>query len=100
MRRPSQTGPDISARPRPIEALDSARPLSGNRRQTCFCNRIQLSSCIRSPVRSVLAIRLFLSACVALMALGIAWAEKGSSAQGPQPEIHYAPREDLESLDA
>jgi phosphatidylserine/phosphatidylglycerophosphate/cardiolipin synthase-like enzyme len=51
-----------------------------------------------------LAIRLFLSACVALIALGAAWAEKGSKAEGKaegsQPEIHYAPCENLESLDA
>jgi phosphatidylserine/phosphatidylglycerophosphate/cardiolipin synthase-like enzyme len=51
-----------------------------------------------------LAIRLFLSACVALTALGAAWAEKGSKiegkTEGSQPEIHYAPRENLESLDA
>jgi phosphatidylserine/phosphatidylglycerophosphate/cardiolipin synthase-like enzyme len=46
-----------------------------------------------------LAIRLFLSACVALSALGAAWAEKRSNAEGPQPEIHYAPRENLESVD-
>lgn len=50
-------------------------------------------------------IRLFLSACVALIALGAAWAEKGSQADGPQaegspPQIHYAPRENLEILDA
>jgi phosphatidylserine/phosphatidylglycerophosphate/cardiolipin synthase-like enzyme len=51
-----------------------------------------------------LAIRLFLSACVALTALGAASAEKGSKiegkTEGSQPEIHYAPRENLESLDA
>jgi phosphatidylserine/phosphatidylglycerophosphate/cardiolipin synthase-like enzyme len=47
-----------------------------------------------------LAIRLYLSACVGLIALGAAWAEKRSQAQGSQPEIHYAPRENLESLDA
>ena len=55
-----------------------------------------------------LAIRLFLSACVALTALGAAWAEKESKAVKPQPEIHvksqpeihYAPRENLESVDA
>lgn len=34
------------------------------------------------------------------MALGVALAERGSSAQGPQPKIHYAPPENLESLDA
>jgi phosphatidylserine/phosphatidylglycerophosphate/cardiolipin synthase-like enzyme len=47
-----------------------------------------------------LAIRLFLSACVGLIALGAAWAEKGSQADGPQSQIHYAPRENLESVDA
>jgi phosphatidylserine/phosphatidylglycerophosphate/cardiolipin synthase-like enzyme len=52
-----------------------------------------------------LAIRFFLSACVALAALGAAWAEKeskagGTKAEGSQPEIHYAPRENLESVDA
>jgi phosphatidylserine/phosphatidylglycerophosphate/cardiolipin synthase-like enzyme len=52
-----------------------------------------------------LAIRFFLSACVALAALGAAWAEReskaeGSKAGGSQPEIHYAPRENLESVDA
>jgi len=51
-----------------------------------------------------LAIRLFLSACVAFLALGAALAEKGSQAEGPQadePEaqIHYAPRENLENID-
>jgi phosphatidylserine/phosphatidylglycerophosphate/cardiolipin synthase-like enzyme len=47
-----------------------------------------------------LTIRVFLSAFVALAALEAACAEKGSRAEGPQPEIHYAPRENLESLDA
>ena len=47
-----------------------------------------------------MAIRLFLTACVALTALGAAWAEKGPKVDGSQPEIHYAPRENLESLDA
>jgi len=47
-----------------------------------------------------LSIRLFLSACVGLAAFGAAWAEKGSKPEGPQPQIHYAPRENLESLDA
>lgn len=46
-----------------------------------------------------LAIRVFLSACVAFAALGVAWAEKGPKAVGSQPEIHYAPRENLESVD-
>ena len=47
-----------------------------------------------------LAIRLFLSACVALTVLGAAWAQKRPKAEVSQPEIHYAPRENLESLDA
>jgi phosphatidylserine/phosphatidylglycerophosphate/cardiolipin synthase-like enzyme len=49
-----------------------------------------------------LAIRLFLSACLALTALAAAaaWAEKGIKAEGSQPGIHYAPRENLEGLDA
>jgi phosphatidylserine/phosphatidylglycerophosphate/cardiolipin synthase-like enzyme len=52
-----------------------------------------------------LAIRLLLSACVGLIALGAAWAERGSRAEGPQAQgpgtqIHYAPRENLESVDA
>jgi phosphatidylserine/phosphatidylglycerophosphate/cardiolipin synthase-like enzyme len=47
-----------------------------------------------------LAIRLFLSACLAFTALGAAWAEKGTNAEGSQPGIHYAPRENLENLDA
>src|ERR1700689_4188053 len=34
------------------------------------------------------------------MVLGAAWTEKGSETEGPQPEIHYAPHENLESLDA
>src|SRR6202034_4759648 len=34
------------------------------------------------------------------MVLGAAWIEKGSETEGQQPEIHYAPRENLESLDA
>jgi phosphatidylserine/phosphatidylglycerophosphate/cardiolipin synthase-like enzyme len=47
---------------------------------------------------------LFLSACVASLALGAALAEKESQAEGPQAEeaqaeIHYAPRENLESVD-
>jgi phosphatidylserine/phosphatidylglycerophosphate/cardiolipin synthase-like enzyme len=46
-----------------------------------------------------LAIRLFLTACVASLALGAAWAEKGSQAEGSQAQIHYAPRENLESID-
>lgn len=51
-----------------------------------------------------MAIRLFLSACVGMIALGAAWAERGTRAErpqpeGPQPEIHYAPRENLESVD-
>ena len=51
-------------------------------------------------VKLALAIRIFLSALVALMALGAAWAEKGSQADHPQTEIHYAPQENLENLDA
>jgi phosphatidylserine/phosphatidylglycerophosphate/cardiolipin synthase-like enzyme len=47
-----------------------------------------------------LAIRLFLSGCVAATVLGAAWTDKRSEAAGSQPEIHYAPRENLESLDA
>jgi phosphatidylserine/phosphatidylglycerophosphate/cardiolipin synthase-like enzyme len=47
-----------------------------------------------------LAIRLFLSACLAFTALGAGWAEKGTNTEGSQPEIHYAPRENLENLDA
>ena len=47
-----------------------------------------------------LAIRLFLSACVALTALGAAWAEKAPKAEGSEPEIHYAPHENLETVDA
>ena len=40
-----------------------------------------------------------------LIALGAAWAERGSraegpQAQGPETQIHYAPRENLESVDA
>jgi phosphatidylserine/phosphatidylglycerophosphate/cardiolipin synthase-like enzyme len=46
------------------------------------------------------AIRLFLSACAALTALGAAWAEKAPKAGLSQPEIHYAPRENLETVDA
>ena len=51
-----------------------------------------------------MAIRLFLSACVASLALGAALAEKGSQgespkAEGPEAQIHYAPRENLESVD-
>jgi phosphatidylserine/phosphatidylglycerophosphate/cardiolipin synthase-like enzyme len=57
------------------------------------------------PVQLALATRLFLSACVALTALGAAWAEKrsdagGSKTEGLQPEIDYAPRENLENVDA
>jgi phosphatidylserine/phosphatidylglycerophosphate/cardiolipin synthase-like enzyme len=45
---------------------------------------------------------------VGSIALGAAWAERGSKAKGPGaqgpeaqiPQIHYAPRENLESLDA
>jgi phosphatidylserine/phosphatidylglycerophosphate/cardiolipin synthase-like enzyme len=48
----------------------------------------------------LLAIRLFLSACLAFTALGAVWAERGTTSEGSQPEIHYAPRENLETLDA
>jgi phosphatidylserine/phosphatidylglycerophosphate/cardiolipin synthase-like enzyme len=34
------------------------------------------------------------------MVAGAAWTEKESETEGPQPEIHYVPRENLESLDA
>ena len=47
-----------------------------------------------------MAVRLILSATFALLALGAAWAEKGSWADERQTEIHYAPRENLESVDA
>jgi phosphatidylserine/phosphatidylglycerophosphate/cardiolipin synthase-like enzyme len=47
-----------------------------------------------------LAIRLFLSAFVALAAVGAAWAEKGTKTERLEPEIHYAPRENLENLDS
>lgn len=51
-----------------------------------------------------MAIRLFLSACVAFLALGAALAAKGFQAEGlqakgPEAQIHYAPRENLESID-
>jgi phosphatidylserine/phosphatidylglycerophosphate/cardiolipin synthase-like enzyme len=52
------------------------------------------------PVELALALRLFLSGCVAATVLGAAWTEKRSEAAGSQPEIHYAPRENLESVDA
>src|SRR3984957_2360141 len=71
----------------------------------CNCNQLQLISCSHSNRLLALAIRFFLSACVALAALGAGWAEKeskagGTKAEGSQPEIHYAPRENLESVDA
>ncbi len=47
-----------------------------------------------------MAICLFLTACVAATVFGAAWTEKRSEADGSQPEIHYAPRENLEGLDA
>jgi phosphatidylserine/phosphatidylglycerophosphate/cardiolipin synthase-like enzyme len=52
-----------------------------------------------------LAIRLFLTVCAAVAALGAVWAEKASKAdrskvEAYQPQIHYAPRENLESVDA
>jgi phosphatidylserine/phosphatidylglycerophosphate/cardiolipin synthase-like enzyme len=52
------------------------------------------------PVGLALAIRLFLSGCVVAMVLGATWTEKRSEAEGSQPEIHYAPQENLEGLDA
>ena len=47
-----------------------------------------------------MAVRLILSATFALLALGAAWAEKGSWAGERQTEIHYAPQENLENVDA
>ena len=52
------------------------------------------------PLSRPLRIRLFLAAFVGSVALGAAWAEKGSKVEGSQAQIHYAPRENLESLDA
>jgi len=51
-----------------------------------------------------LTARLFLAVCLGLIAFGVAWAEKGSrldglSVDGPAPQIHYAPRENLENVD-
>jgi phosphatidylserine/phosphatidylglycerophosphate/cardiolipin synthase-like enzyme len=51
-----------------------------------------------------LAIRWFLIGCVASSALGVALAEKRSRAEGPpaagsEAQIHYAPSENLESVD-
>jgi phosphatidylserine/phosphatidylglycerophosphate/cardiolipin synthase-like enzyme len=53
---------------------------------------------------------LLLSACVASAALAVAWAERGLQNEdataegvhvdGPEAHIHYAPRENLESVDA
>jgi phosphatidylserine/phosphatidylglycerophosphate/cardiolipin synthase-like enzyme len=56
-------------------------------------------------VELALAIRLFLTVCAAVAALGVVWAEKASKAdrskvEAYQPQIHYAPRENLESVDA
>jgi phosphatidylserine/phosphatidylglycerophosphate/cardiolipin synthase-like enzyme len=34
------------------------------------------------------------------MVVGATWTKKVSEPEGAQPEIHYAPRENLESLDA
>jgi phosphatidylserine/phosphatidylglycerophosphate/cardiolipin synthase-like enzyme len=56
-------------------------------------------------VELALAIRLFLTVCAAVAALGAVWAEKASKAdrsrvEAYQPQIHYAPRENLESVDA
>jgi len=47
-----------------------------------------------------LAIRFILGASFALLALGAAWSEKGPRAAEGQTEIHYAPRENLENVDA
>jgi phosphatidylserine/phosphatidylglycerophosphate/cardiolipin synthase-like enzyme len=55
---------------------------------------------VQNQAEPALTIRLFFSAWVALLALGAAWAEKRSRAEGPRPQIHYAPGENLESLDA
>jgi phosphatidylserine/phosphatidylglycerophosphate/cardiolipin synthase-like enzyme len=52
------------------------------------------------PGESSLAVRLFLNVCVGLAALAAAWAENGSWAGERQIEIHYAPRENLENVDA
>ena len=56
-------------------------------------------------VELALALRLFLTVCAAVAALGAVWAEKASKAdrskvEAYQPQIHYAPRENLESVDA
>jgi phosphatidylserine/phosphatidylglycerophosphate/cardiolipin synthase-like enzyme len=56
-------------------------------------------------VELALAIRLFLTVCAAVLALGAAWAEKASKAdrsrsEAYQPQIYYAPRVNLESVDA
>jgi phosphatidylserine/phosphatidylglycerophosphate/cardiolipin synthase-like enzyme len=52
-----------------------------------------------------LTTRLFLVVFLGLIAFGVAWADKGSrpdvlSVDGPVPQIHYAPRENLENVDA
>ncbi len=53
------------------------------------------------PVESLaLAIRLVLSACVALSALGATWVESGPRAGERRMGIHYAPQENLENVDA
>src|ERR1700757_3846421 len=59
---------------------------------------MQLIGCGVEPVESrALAIRLVLSACVALSALGATWVESGPQAG---ERIHYAPQENLENVDA
>ncbi len=47
-----------------------------------------------------MAVRLIASATLALLALGSAWGEKTFWVAERQPEIHYAPRENLENVDA
>lgn len=99
----------LSARRRRIQAP----PLPNGGRQEgppCGCNQIQLLDCIRSASESALRIRLFLTACVASIALAAAWAGRESQidgakvedaqVDGPETRIHYAPRENLESVDA
>src|ERR1700677_5142176 len=78
-----------------IEALELARELRLHL-QPNTTTKLQSFE----PAEQALAIRLFLSACVAATVLGAAWTEKKSEAESSQPEIHYAPRENLENLDA
>jgi phosphatidylserine/phosphatidylglycerophosphate/cardiolipin synthase-like enzyme len=51
------------------------------------------------PVELDLAIRLFLSGCVAATVLGAACTDKRTGAGSTQSEIHYAPSENLENVD-